>query len=108
MCRRRDFDLVGIRCSSRPPPIRSAKSISSAWVRLHNTAKVGLASPRSIWLSMDFDTPDTRRQLLQRQLARFALFLKAGPIRGVFCGICTLADPVGSGIENPVYRNIPF
>ena len=57
-----------------PPPMRSAKSISSAWVRLHNTAKVGFASPRSIWLSMDFDTPDnvaSRSSVSLRDLRRF-------------------------------------
>ncbi len=45
--------------ATAPPCTRSLKSIRSARVRLQSTAKVGLAWPRSIWESIDFDTPDS-------------------------------------------------
>src|SRR5690554_84761 len=41
------------------PETRSENSMLSAWVRLQTTANVGFVSLRSIWLSMDRDTPES-------------------------------------------------
>ena len=46
---------AGVGALSRRP----AKSTCSARVRFHRVAMVGLLSPRSIWLTMDRDTPES-------------------------------------------------
>ena len=62
-----------------PLPARPAKSTCSARVRFHSVEMVGLLSPRSIWLTMDRDTPlRLATASRDRPLARRASFRRAG------------------------------
>lgn len=52
---RRTSICVGVLAPSKSP----AKSTCNARVKFHSVAIVGLLSPRSIWLTMDRETPDS-------------------------------------------------